>query len=455
MTLLAAIVVLGVVILVHELGHLVAAKAVGVGVLRFSIGFGPATPIRFRRGKTEYVVAWIPLGGYVMMASEDDPEEQASAAIEGARPDEGWEPHQLFERKPWWARFFVISAGVLMNGVFAWAVYVGIAAVYGQARSAPSAVASVDTAILPEAARALASISYPKRIVQVNGDPFRSWDQLREAILRPSSGKLALEFEGEARPVVVSLDDARGQDRVDLFRALRPLVEPRVGRVVPGRPAARAGLKAGDLIVGVNHDTVVHWEQFVKVVEQAAGESLAVRIMRGGSVHRLVMVPEPEEVPDPVTGERRTVGRVGVAVELPVQRVRFGLTGALAEGTRRTVADAGLVIFALRDLVVGRMSPRELGGPIFVGQVAGELAGIGLQPLLAFIALFSINLAVLNLLPIPVLDGGRLAFLVAEAIRGKPLSRTLRMRLSQVGVAFLLAVMALAVANDLLRLVGR
>lgn len=455
MTLLAAIVVLGVVILVHELGHLVAAKAVGVGVLRFSIGFGPATPIRFRRGKTEYVVAWIPLGGYVMMASEDDPEEQASAAIEGARPDEGWEPHQLFERKPWWARFFVISAGVLMNAVFAWAVYVGIAAVYGQARSAPTTVASVDTAILPEAARGLASISYPKRIVRLNGDPFRSWDQLREAILRPSSGKLALEFEGEARPVVVSLDDARGQDRVDLFRALRPLVEPRVGRVVPGRPAARAGLKAGDLIVGVNHDTVLHWEQFVKVVEQAAGESLAVRIMRGDSVHRLVMVPEPEEMPDPVTGERRTVGRVGVAVELPVQRVRFGLAGALAEGTRRTVADAGLVVFALRDLVVGRMSPRELGGPIFVGQVAGELAGLGLQPLLAFIALFSINLAVLNLLPIPVLDGGRLAFLVAEAIRGKPLSRTLRMRLSQVGVAFLLAVMALAIANDLLRLVGR
>ncbi len=167
------------------------------------------------------------------------------------------------------------------------------------------------------------------------------------------------------------------------------------------------------------------------------------------------MVPEPEEVPDPVTGERRTVGRVGVAVELPVQRVRFGLVGALAEGTRRSVADAGLVIFALRDLVVGRMSPRELGGPIFVGQVAGELAGLGLQPLLAFIALFSINLAVLNLLPIPVLDGGRLAFLLAEAIRGKPVSRALRMRLSQVGVAFLLAIMALAIANDLLRLVGR
>lgn len=455
MTLLAAVVVLGVVILVHELGHLLAAKAVGIGVLRFSIGFGPATPIKFRRGRTEYVVAWIPLGGYVMMASEDDPEERAGAALEGSRPAGAFEPDQLFERKPLWARFFVISAGVLMNAVFAWAVYVGLGAFYGQARSAATALAAVDTTILPEAGRRLASLSYPKRIVRLNGDSFTSWDQLREAILRPSSRRLTLEFEGEATPVVVSLEEARGEDRVNLFRALRPLVEPRVGSVVPGRPAQRAGLKARDLILAVNGDTVVHWEEFVRVVERAAGESLAVRVARGDSVHRLVIVPEAEEVPDPVTGEQRTVGRIGVTVELPVTRVRFGLGRALAEGTRRTLADAGLVIFALRDLVVGRMSPRELGGPIFVGQVAGELAGLGLQPLLAFIALFSINLAVLNLLPIPVLDGGRLAFLIAEAIRGRPLSRELRMRLSQVGVAFLLAVMALAIANDLLRLVGR
>ncbi len=455
MTLLVAIVVLGVVILVHELGHLMAAKGVGIGVLRFSIGFGPATPIRLKRGKTEYVVSWIPLGGYVMMASEDDPEEQVSGAIEGKRPDRAWEPDQLFERKPLWARFLVISAGVLMNAAFAWAIYVGIAAFYGEARSAVTAVAAVDTTILPEVGRALASLSYPKRIVRLNHDSLTSWDQLREAILRPSSQRLTLEFEGEASPVVVSLEEARGENRVDLFRALRPLVEPRVGRVVPGRPAARAGLKAGDLVLAVNQDTVVHWEQFVRVVESAAGQSLSLRVARGDSVRRIVLVPEPEEELDRVTGEPRRVGRIGVAVELPVQRVRFGLLGALALGTRRTLADAGLVIFALRDLVVGRMSPRELGGPIFVGQVAGELAGLGLQPLLAFIALFSINLAVLNLLPIPVLDGGRLAFLLAEGIRGKPLSRNLRMRLSQVGVAFLLAVMALAIANDLLRLVGR
>ncbi|GBD33086.1 MAG: zinc metalloprotease [Gemmatimonadales bacterium] len=455
MTLLAAIVVLGVVILVHELGHLMAAKAVGVGVIRFSIGFGPATPIRFRRGKTEYVVAWIPLGGYVMMASEDDPEEQASAAIEGSRPEGAWEPDQLFERKPLWARFLVIAAGVLMNAVFAWAIYVGIAAFYGQARSAVTALAAVDTTLLPEVGRPLASLTYPRRIVRLNGDSFTSWDQLREAILRPSSDRLLLQFEGEAAPVLVPLAGARGEDRVNLFRALRPLVEPRIGRVVPGGPAARAGLKARDLVLAVDGDTVVHWEQFVRVVENAAGESLAVSVARGDSVYRMVIVPGPEEIIDPVTEQPRTVGRIGVVVELPVRRVRFGLGGALAEGTRRTVADAGLVIFALRDLVVGRMSPRELGGPIFVGQVAGELAGLGLQPLLAFIALFSINLAVLNLLPIPVLDGGRLVFLLAEGIRGRPLSRELRMRLSQVGVAFLLAVMALAIANDLLRLVGR
>jgi regulator of sigma E protease len=455
MTLLAAIVVLGVVILVHELGHLLAAKAVGIGVLRFSVGFGPATPLRFQRGRTEYVVSWIPLGGYVMMASEDDPEEQASGAVEGSRRHGVWGPEQLFERKPLWARCLVISAGVLMNAVFAWALYVGIAAFYGEARTAATAVAEVDTTILPQPAKTLASLSYPKRIVRLNGDSFASWDQLREAILRPSREVLSLQFEGEASPVVVWLGSVPGKERVNLFRALRPLVEPRIGRVIPGRPAARAGLKTRDLILAVNGDTVVQWEEFVRVVEKAAGDTLVVRVARGDSVYGLVIVPEPEEGVDPATGEPRTVGKIGAAVELPVRRVRFGLGGALSEGTRRTLADAGLVIFALRELVVGRMSPRELGGPIFVGQVAGELAGLGLEPLLAFVALFSINLAVLNLLPIPVLDGGRLVFLLAEGIRGKPLSRELRMRLSQVGVAFILVVMGLAIANDLLRLVGR
>lgn len=454
MTLLIALVVLGVVILVHELGHLIAARVAGVGVVRFSIGFGPATPLKWRRGKTDYVVAWIPLGGYVMMASEEG-EEEASAALEGTRPREVWDPDQLFERKPLGARVFVIGAGVAMNAVFAWALYVGMAAYYGQAQSGVTTVAAVDTVALPEIGRPLTALSYPRRLLRLNGDSFVSWDQLREGILRPSRDRLTLEFEGVSHPLELWLASARAEDRVALLRALRPLVEPRVGRVVPGRPAARAGLKAGDLVLSVNGDTVVHWEALVRVIEASPGESLALRVARGDSLLDIVLVPEAEESTDPETGESRSVGKIGVAVELPVRHQRFSLIGAVAEGTQRTLADAGLVIFALRDLVVGRMSPRELGGPIFVGQVAGELAGLGLQPLLAFIALFSINLAVLNLLPIPVLDGGRLAFLLAEGLRGRPLPAKLRLRLSQVGVAVLLAIMALAITNDLLRLAGR
>jgi regulator of sigma E protease len=178
-------------------------------------------------------------------------------------------------------------------------------------------------------------------------------------------------------------------------------------------------------------------------------------VRRGAEVHAVVVVPEAEQQADPDTGARRTVGKIGVGVEQPIRRVRFSLSGSLLEGARRAAADAGLVLFTVKGLLLGDVSPRELGGPIFVGQLSGQLARVGLEPFLAFVALFSVNLAVLNLLPIPVLDGGRLAFLLAEVVLRRPLPRSLRIRLSQVGVAVLLAIMLLALANDILRLVGR
>lgn len=191
------------------------------------------------------------------------------------------------------------------------------------------------------------------------------------------------------------------------------------------------------------------------MIERSAGDTVAVAVRRGDSLLTMALVPELEEDADPATGRRRTVGKIGVGVLLPLLTVEYGVWGGAVEGTRRALADAGMVVFAVKGLITGGVSPRELGGPIFIGQLSGELARVGLAPFLAFMALFSVNLAVLNLLPIPVLDGGRLVFLLIEGVLRRPLSRRFRMRVSQVGIAVLLAIMALALTNDFLRLFGR
>jgi regulator of sigma E protease len=449
LTIAAAVVVLGAVIFVHELGHFLAAKATGVGVIRFSIGFGPATPLRFRRGETEYVVSWFPFGGYVMMASEEE-----AAALEGHAPERPYPPEQLFERKPLWARLVVIAAGVIMNVAFGWLLYAGLAAGYGTREDPTTAVAGVDSTLLPPGARELATLSYPQDVVRINGDSMTSWNEVQRAVLDPTSPALVMEFR-QRSPLMLAVPGTPADARVRLLRALQPAWAPRLGYVVPGRPADAAGLRSGDQVVAAAGDTVRYWADLVRVIESHPADTVALTVARGDSLFTTRVVPSAEPDTDLVAGGHRTVGKIGVGPQLETRHVRYGLGGTLREATRRTLSDAGLVVFTVKGLLVGQVSPRELGGPIFIGQLSGQVAQIGLEPFLAFIALFSVNLAVLNLLPIPVLDGGRLLLLAAEGVRRRPLSTVLRTRLSQVGVALLLAIMALALVNDLLRVFGR
>ena len=450
LTIAAAVVVLGAVIFVHELGHFLVAKATGVGVVRFSIGFGPATPLRFRRGETEYVLSWFPFGGYVMMASEEE-----AAALEGRAAERTYPPEQLFENKPLWARILVITAGVAMNVLFGWLLYAGLAAGYGTQEDPTTTIATVDTALLPVGAKALGGVSYPQRVVRINGDTVTSWNDVQSAVLDPTTRQLRVEFRGVSSPLALAVPGTPGDARIRLLQALKPAWAPRLGYVAPGHPAHAAGLKLGDRVVAAAGDTLRYWGDLVRVIEGHPGDTVTLRVARGDSLFTARVVPSAEQDTDLVAGGRRTVGKIGVGPQLEARHVRYGLGGTLREATRRTLSDAGLVVFTVKGLIVGQVSPRELGGPIFIGQLSGQVAQIGLQPFLAFIALFSVNLAVLNLLPIPVLDGGRLLFLLAEGVRRRPLSVGLRTRLSQVGVALLLAIMALALVNDLLRVFGK
>lgn len=450
-TVLATVVVLGVVIFVHELGHFLAAKAVGVGVPRFSIGFGSPTPLRFRRGETEYVLSWIPLGGYVKLASR---EEDAATAIEGGGGD-AFPPERLFEHKPLWARFLVMSAGVLMNVVLAWVVFTTVAATGTSFEDPITRFAGADSTLLPSEAADLARVPLGTEILRINDDTVASWNDVIDAILDPTSQRLRFDFGQGVDPVIVRIPGSQTAARQRLALAVHNLRLARVGSVEPGSPAADFALRPGDEIVRVGPDTVRYWAEMVGLVRARPDSLVALTYVRDGAVDTTDLTLGAATERDPLTGAATRVGRLGVYPEAQLRSVKFSVPGAIIHGARETGAQARMVLVTVRQLVTRQVSVRDLAGPIGIGQLSGQAARAGIIPFLSFLAFISINLAILNILPIPVLDGGQLVFLLVEGLRGgRPLSLAVRLRLTQLGVLVLLLLVVLVMYNDILRVFG-
>jgi regulator of sigma E protease len=444
----AGVIVIGVLIFVHELGHFLAAKAVGIAVLRFSFGLGPRTPLGVRIGETEYCISWVPFGGYVKMAGLE--EEGAPAAIEGGRAEAPVAPERTFDAKPLWARILVILAGVTMNALFALLVYTALARAYGAVVDETTTVESVDATALPLGAAGLASLRPGDRIVRINGEVMTGWRAIQRALLTAPGSRVTVAVAGRSDSILLDVPRSETRSRDALVEALTPRHEPVIGDVDPGQPARAAGLRRGDRIVWAGGAPTPSWESLVRAIERSPGRPLPLAVQRGGRPLALSVTPRAAVVRGGTGGASRTVGRIGVALYLPVRR--YGWLGSVGQGLQRTGDAAGIILFTLKGLVTGQVSARDIGGPILVGQLSGEVAQLGLEPFLAFIALFSINLAILNLLPIPVLDGGHLVFLAVEGLRGRPLSLEQRHRLTQVGFFVLVGIMMLALANDVLRL---
>jgi len=450
MTILATIIVLGVLIFVHELGHFAAAKAVGVEVQRFSIGLGPKV-LGFEHGETEYVLSAIPLGGYVKMGGMDD---EMMEAIEGGAPDEPREPSDRdFDAKPIWARTLVISAGVIMNMLFAFATYAFVAAYWGQPHLDTTRVGTVQTEWLPAGAESLADLPVGSELVRIGDASIEDWGDVQEALYRSSPGPAEVETAGPStvRTIRIPADE---EDRLRLAQSVRSWVDPGVGAVNPGSPAEEAGLEAGDEVVAVDSVPVVNWWDFVDHIESRPGERVAITIRRDGrELIRAVNVQAQTE--QRLDGTSATVGKVGIYQ--PTGEITYEsipITEAAVYGWRETVAVTGLIVGFLGDLVTGNVSPRSMGSIVTIGEASGQAAEAGLDQFLRFMALFSINLAVLNLLPIPVLDGGHLLFLGIEAVRGRALSVEQRLRWSNVGFLIVVGIMLWALSNDFLRLFG-
>lgn len=452
MTVLATIIVLGVLIFVHELGHFAAAKFVGIEVQRFSIGLGPRI-FGFRRGETEYVVSAIPLGGYVKMGGMGD---EVMERVEGGEVEGSpREPSDRdFDAKPIWARTLVISAGVIMNMIFAFTVYTFLAGHYGVQELASTRVGMVVAESLPVGTEELATIEIGSRIVSIAGVPTDTWRDVQLGLFEGSPGLTTIDLVEPSRSMEIRIP-ATEDERRALVASLAIWREAGVGFVNPGSPADDAGLETGDRVIAVGGEPTLNWWTFVEQIERRPGERVELTLVRDGTeLIRAVTLNAEEQ--SRANGTVVMVGKVGItspAVELMSRDV--GFAEAVHTGYRETIAVTGLIVGFLRDLVTGGVSPRSVGSILTIGEVSGQAAAAGLETFLRFMALFSVNLAVLNLLPIPVLDGGHLVFLTIEAVRGgRGLTIEQRLKWSNVGFVVLVGIMLWALSNDVLRLLG-
>lgn len=449
--LLALIVVLGVLIFVHEAGHFIAAKWAGIYVHRFSLGLGPPIPwLTFRRGETEYSISWLPLGGYVKMASRE--EDIGSSALEGGAPSVAVPPDRVFEAQPIWKRMIVILAGVTMNALFAWIVFAELAYKNGRQIDPVTTVGRVVSELVPKEAAGLKQIRPGSRILRVNGDSVKSWDEIVSAIANTSDPEVRIEL-ADGSTIVLPIHPDALEQRIKAAQALQPYRPPVVDTVMADKPAARAGIQKGDTIVAVNGRPVQQWYDLLDVVQGSAGRSLTMTVARDGQRFAFSLRPYADSIPGP-DGKQRLVGRIGAGVRTEVISEKFTLGQAFVEGGRATLRASTQIFRTVRGLFSGRISGRTVGGPILIGQLAGESLQLGLDTFLGFMALISINLAILNLLPIPVLDGGQFLFLLAEAIIRRPLPVKLRERLTTVGLVLIILLMGLAFSNDFRRLFG-
>ena len=443
------VVTLGVLIFVHEAGHFIAAKWAGIYVHRFSLGLGSPIPWLTRKiGETEYSISWLPLGGYVKMATAEEGAD--SSALEGGASEIAHiPPDRMFEAKPVWKRMVVILAGVTMNVVFAWFAFVFLAAKNGEQIDPVTRIGAVTADSLPPGAEALAAMHPGDSVVAIDDQPVHSWNEVQE-LIGSGSGDSVVVHLADGRALPIHIHPAALVDRMRVLNAIAPAHQPLVETVESGRPGHKGGLLPGDTILALNDSPVESRDVVVPTIRNNIGTPLKFRVGRAGGPVDLTITPEA------VTEAGKQVGKIGVAFREAVnwERRAYTLSQAFGAGTRATLAASTQIVRTVQGLLSARISSREVGGPILIGQLAAQSAKLGFDTFLAFMALISVNLAILNLLPIPVLDGGQFLFLLAEVVLRRPPSLKLRERLMLVGLVLIVSLMVLAFSNDIRRLIG-
>jgi regulator of sigma E protease len=445
-TVFAFLLALGPLIIFHELGHYWVARLCGVKVLRFSIGMGRIVwSRRFGPDQTEWAISALPIGGYVKMLDARDPATGPIADRDAARE---------FTRQSVWKRIAIVAAGPIANFLLAILV---MAALFMHGKEEPGTRLR---AMAPAAVAYQAGMRGGDSITAVNGRPVQSWTELRWEIVRAAMDKRAAEFElrgaeGASYRALIPAERVAGLNvDGDVLAALgmemwRP--RPSVEQVLPGGAGERAGLQKGDLVLAIDGRAVADFADFIEVVQKAAGRALQVTIVRAG--RRMVLPLTPERDPKSVTnGAGRGIVKLVVAQKPEMVLVKVGPLHAVARGAERTWETSAMTVKMIGKMIVGEVSLKNVSGPLTIADVAGQTARSGLEPFLEFIAFISISLGVMNLLPIPVLDGGHLLYYSLEVLTGRPVSARINEIAQRAGVGLLFMLMALAVFNDLVRL---
>lgn len=440
------LVALGVLVTFHEFGHFWVARRCGVKVLRFSVGFGTPLLRWHDRQGTEFVIAAIPLGGYVKMLDEREAEVPADLL------------EQSFNRKSVGQRIAIVAAGPVANFLLA-LLFFWLVAMLGSMQVRP-VIGAVEAGSLADAA----GLQVGQEIVAVNDEPTSGWAEVNLQLVRRlgESGLLEVRVREPGTtvdlPLQVSLNDwLRGVEEPDPIGSLgirpwRPALEPVLAELDPQGPGQAAGLQVGDRLLALDGQALAEWQQVVERVRALPGQSVSLLVERAGAQMEVAV-----QLAARGEGEART-GYLGAGVqgvEWPPEMLRevsFGPVEAVAEGVRRTWAMSLLTLDSLKKMLFGELSVKNLSGPITIAKVAGASAESGVGDFLNFLAYLSISLGVLNLLPIPVLDGGHLLFYLVEWARGRPLSERVQGWGMQIGISLVIGVMLLALVNDLGRL---
>ena len=440
---------LGLLIVVHEAGHFVVARWCGVKVLRFSVGFGkPILSRRFGPDRTELALGAFPLGGYVKMLDEREGEVDAA------------ELPRAFNRQSVWKRFVIVLAGPVANFMLAivmyWVLFVHGVEEPRPLLGKPAAQSIADRAGFQEG----------ELVRSIDGQAIATWQELRWELLQRAlaKGSATLEVINKRQEISFRRIELASLDTSDLegdillqtgFRFYRPHLPPVIGRIAPGGVADLAGLREGDRILAIDGEAIADWAQVVAVIREAPGRSLRLDAGREGRTLSLSVTPTAAD------DRGKRIGRIGIGVReqeidrtAVMQIVRYGPVAALGRAAGQTWETSVFSLAMLGRMIVGEVSWKNLSGPVTIADYAGQSAKLGLSYYIKFLALISISLGVLNLLPIPLLDGGHLMYYIVEIIKGGPVSERVMEIGQQIGLALLAMLMAFAFYNDINRLVA-
>lgn len=438
------LVVLGILVAFHELGHFLAARWVGVKVLKFSLGFGPKL-IGRQVGETEYLVSAIPLGGYVKLFGEDE--------AEAVTPEDR---RRSFIHQSLWGKVLIVSAGPGFNFILAYLIFAAWLST-GYTLPVPSFkdIAPVLEAVAPESPAARAGLMVGDQIKKIDGRDIATRVELLDAAAKGKGAPLTLEVWRDGRmhtltvtPVAAPGHSQKGEEGT-YYLGIEE-IPPVVNEVVPGKPAAAAGFKEGDRVLSIDGTLIHTWTQMTSLVKDNPGKTLQVDVLREGRRVSLSVTPAGESTT--VNGQQVQIGKIGIAgPDRSLMRSETPIA-AIYNGMEATWKWTELTVVGLYKMIVGDISSKNIGGPLTIAKISGEAAAQGPANVIFLIALLSINLGVLNLLPIPILDGGHLLFFLIEGILRKPLGERQRELAQQVGLVLLVGVMIFAFWNDLERI---